>query len=111
VLEIESSSSEGSSSDSEEEGWVDIPSLPLELHSSITPVPGTPVSDVAELLSDNNLSNNNTDLLPPAISFLDPTADDEFRPEHISTGTLVASLIKDATKHMAFSALFKPHAV
>jgi hypothetical protein len=111
VLEIESSSSEGSSSDSEEEDWVDIPSLPLEPHSSVTPVPGTLVSDTAELLSDNNLSNSNTDLVPPPISFLDPIADDEFGPEHIPTSTLVASLIKDAMKHKAFGALFKLHAI
>ncbi|KAI0246235.1 hypothetical protein BJV78DRAFT_1286618 [Lactifluus subvellereus] len=130
VLIIESSSesseSEGTPSDSGEEGWVNIPtgSLPLEpqllLHSPATPVPGTPgpvqVSDVAELLllpppPDNNLPNNNTDPAPPAVSFLNPTADDEFGPEHIPTGVIVAGLIKDATKHKAFGALFKLHAV
>jgi hypothetical protein len=107
VLEIESSSSE-CTSDSGEEDWVDIPSLPLEPHSAVTPVPGT---DVAEQPSDNNLPNNNTDPVPPAASFLDPTADDEFGPERIPTGTLIAGLIKDATKHKAFGALFKLHAV
>ena len=111
VLEIESSSSEGTSSDSGEENWVDIPNLPLEPHSSITPVPSTPVSEMAELPSGNNLPNNSTDPVPPAVSFLNPTADDEFRPEDIPTDTLVAGLIKDATKHKAFSALFKLHAV
>jgi hypothetical protein len=111
VLEIESSSSEGTSSDSGEEDWVDIPNLPLEPHSSITPVPSTPVSETAELPSGNNLPNNSTDPVPPAVSFLNPTADDEFGPEHIPTGTLVAGLIKDATKHKAFGALFKLHAV
>ena len=111
VLEIKSSSSEGTSSDSGEEDWADIPSLPLELHLSVTPVPGTPVSDMAEQLPDNNPLNNHTDPLPPAVSFLSPTADDEIGPEHVPTGTLVAGLIKDATKHKAFSALFKLHAV
>ena len=31
--------------------------------------------------------------------------------EHIPTDTVVAGLIKDATKHKAFGALFKPHDV
>jgi len=100
VLKIESSSSECTSSDSWEEDWVDIPSLPLEPHPA-----------VAEQPSDNNLPNNNTDPVPPAVSFLNPTADDEFGPECVPTGTLVAGLIKDATKHKAFGALFKLHAV
>ena len=108
VLEIESSSSEDTSSDSGENDGIDIPSIPLELH---TPVPSIPVSDVAELLSDNNLPNNNTDPVPPAVSFLNLTADDEFGPEHIPTDTVVAGLIKDATTHKAFGALFKLHAV
>src|SRR5258705_4924783 len=111
VLEIEISSSEGTSSDPGEEDWVDIPNLPLELYSLVTPAPSTPVSDTAELLSDNNLSDNNTVPVPPAVSFLDLTADDELGPEHIPTGTLVAGLIKDATKHKDFGALFKLHAV
>jgi len=100
VLKIESSSSECTSSDSGEENWVDTPRLPLEPHPA-----------VAEQLSDNNLPNNNTDLVPPAVSFLDQIAYDEFRREHIPTGTLIAGLIKDAMKHKAFGALLKLHAV
>ena len=108
VLEIKSSSSEDTSLDSGKKDGIDISSIPLEPHS---PIPSTPVFDVAELLSDNNLHNNNTDLVPPAVSFLNLTADDEFRPEHIPTDTVVAGLIMDATKHKAFGALFKLHAV
>jgi len=51
VLKITSSSYDGTSSDLGEEDWVDIPSLPLQPHLSMTPVPGTPASDVAELQS------------------------------------------------------------
>ena len=81
VLEITSSSSEGTSSDLGEKNWVDIPGLATELHLSMTPIPGTPGSDVAEWQSDNSFLNNSTDLVPPAVYFLDLTAD-ELRHSH-----------------------------
>ena len=111
VLEIGSSSSEESLSDSEEE-WVDIPSIPESHSTPATPASNTPIFDIApELLSGNDAPNNNTDPIPLAHSFLDPTADDEFEPIHIPIGTVVSGLIKDATKHKSFGALFKLHAV
>lgn len=111
VVEIGSSSSEEPSSDSDEE-WVDIPSIPESHSTPATPAPDTPVSDIAsEPLSGNDAPNNNTDPIPSAHSFLDPTADDEFEPARVPIGTVVSGLIKDATKHKSFGALFKLHAV
>lgn len=112
MLEIESSSSDTTSSDSEE-NWVDILSPLVVSLPSPAVATNSLSSDTTdpELSSDNNLSNNNTEPVPNPVSFLDPTADDEFEPASISIGTLVAGLIKDATKHKAFGALFKLHAV
>jgi hypothetical protein len=68
---------------------------------------------MAEAQLDHNLPNNNTDpvQVPPAVTFLDSIADDEFGSEQIPTSVIMAGLIKDATKHKAFGALFKLHAV
>jgi len=106
VLEISSSSEfEESSSDSEDD-WVDISSIPV-LHS-VTPISDALESDMAQakLLSDKSPNDD-----PTPVSFLNPTADDEFEPPAISVGIIVAGLIKDAKKHKSFAALYKLHAV
>ncbi|KAG2093316.1 uncharacterized protein F5147DRAFT_657455 [Suillus discolor] len=82
-------------------------------HQSINPPePPAQFQDMApELLSDMTTSNNNTEAMPKAASFLDPTADDELDPPHIPIGKVIKGLIKDTTKYKSFSAQFKLHAI
>ncbi|KAG2342076.1 hypothetical protein BDR05DRAFT_949332 [Suillus weaverae] len=76
------------------------------------PGPPTQSHDTApELPSDTAMSNNNTEPVPEAASFLDPTADDKLDPLNVPIGKVIEGLIKDATKHKSFSAQFKLHAV
>ena len=116
VLEVSSSSEiedEESPSDSDED-WVDIPDIPVSSPHVVAPVPNTPDSDMArtEPLSDVTAPNNaSLEPAPTPLSFLDPTADDEFDPPTLAVGTLVARLIKEAKQHKSFAALFKLHAV
>lgn len=76
------------------------------------PEPPAQFHDMApELLSDTTTSNNNTEAVPKAASFLDPTADDKLDPPYIPIGKVIEGLIKDAAKYKSFSAQFKLHAI
>ena len=93
-------------SDSDED-WDDFPNF---LASS--PHVINPDLTHTEPSSDTTTPNNaSLKLGPPPLSFLDPTADDEFEPPTIAVGTIVAGLLKEAKQHKSFAALFKLHAV
>ena len=105
VLKIED---KDSLSDSDED-WDDIPNFPASSPHVITPDPDlTHTEPSSDATTPNNAS---LELGPPPLSFLDPTADDEFEPPTIAVGTIVAGLLKEAKQHKSFAALFKLHAV
>ena len=105
VLKIED---KDSLSDSDED-WDDIPNFPASSPHVITPDPDLTYTEPS---SDATTPNNaSLELGPPPLSFLDPTAGNEFEPPTIAVGTIVAGLLKEAKQHKSFAVLFKLHAV
>lgn len=95
----------------EHDEWEDIPDIPDPPASESRA--GTATPPPADLISvsssDEQTPNNDTEFA--AASLLDPTADDEYEPLHVAVGVTIHELIKDATKHKSFGALFKLNAV